>query len=64
MNPQCQNCGKIVALRMGLTTEVSSSKPVFGLSDNKVYLCVICSNKPEVLDRYKKAPWYASHKVI
>lgn len=67
MNPQCQNCGKIVALKAGITTELQVKEEF--LKDRpdapeKIYLCITCGNNPEILERYKRAPWYAGHRII
>lgn len=63
MNPQCHNCGKIVALKAGITFELDV-KSKSGVKVEKIYLCVRCGNEPEILARYKRASWYAGHRII
>lgn len=67
MNPQCHSCGKIVALQIGITFELTVKEEF--RRDNpdapeKIYLCVKCGNNPEILARYEQAVWYASHKIV
>jgi len=43
MNPQCHNCGKIVALRAGMTTEFTVKEKFRKEhydAPEKIYLCV------------------------
>ena len=67
MNPQCHNCGKIVALRAGMTTEFTVKEKFRKEhydAPEKIYLCVKCGNTPAMLESYKQAPWYGGHKII
>ena len=65
MNPKCIWCGKIISIKSGTTTEMTSNRPVFNSTTNKVYICKNCVvDNEERLERIKTAPWYVSCKTV
>lgn len=64
MNPQCQNCGRIVSIGKGQTTEIRTKKEYVDRGRPKaIYLCKRDDCKAMV-KMLRDLDWYESDRLV
>lgn len=64
MNPQCQNCGQIVSIGKGQTTEIRVKKKYVDIGSREaIYLCKRDDCKANV-ERFRTHDWYESDRLV